>query len=310
MKNLYILLFYFSVCNLSSGQILAFDNFSYPDGPLVGNGAWAATYGSSNTIPVISGEVLIDMDGLSPSAGTNLSFSSVSGDIFYSLDFTVTDVISMVGGADRETFAYLFDATAMLAGWRARIDVVSPTASGDYSIGISTGSNAADTVWPNDLTVGVTYNAIVRYNQIEDIAELWINASSQSDPSILGTDGLTPLTMVAFGLRQSNSQINETVLVDNVLVSSSFNEILRINESIIKDFKLFPNPANRNSQSVYITSKHNGSKNVEVFNVLGEKLFTTVIQGEELNISRLTEGLYVLKITENNITITRKLVVN
>lgn len=81
-------------------------------------------------------------------------------------------------------------------------------------------------------------------------------------------------------------------------------------EQNIENLSIYPNPVNNNRQTVYITSKRNAKKQIEFFNAIGKKIYATVINGRELNISRLSTGVYFLKITENNITETRKLVVN
>lgn len=77
----------------------------------------------------------------------------------------------------------------------------------------------------------------------------------------------------------------------------------------IEGLSIYPNPVNNGRQYIYITSKRSLSKTVEFYNVLGKKIFATVLSGKELNISKLSSGVYILKITENNTTETRKLVI-
>ena len=77
----------------------------------------------------------------------------------------------------------------------------------------------------------------------------------------------------------------------------------------IEQLSIYPNPVNSNRQVIYITSKHNLTKQIEFFNAIGKKIHATIISGKELNISKLATGVYFLKITENNITETRKLVI-
>ncbi|MRX62830.1 T9SS type A sorting domain-containing protein [Maribacter luteus] len=75
----------------------------------------------------------------------------------------------------------------------------------------------------------------------------------------------------------------------------------------IPGFKLYPNPAFEDV--VYINTKKNGRKEIIVYDVFGEVVLTEKILNTQLNISRLIPGVYVLQVTENNHTITRKLVV-
>jgi len=75
----------------------------------------------------------------------------------------------------------------------------------------------------------------------------------------------------------------------------------------ISGFKLYPNPAF--DDVVYITTAKNARKEVAVYDVFGEIVLTDRILNTSLNISRLVPGVYVLQVTEDSKTITRKLVV-
>ncbi len=77
----------------------------------------------------------------------------------------------------------------------------------------------------------------------------------------------------------------------------------------IEGLSIFPNPVNNGKQYINITSKRGLTKKVEIFNVLGKLIFSEKLIGKELNISRLGTGVYILKITENGISETRKLVI-
>ena len=75
----------------------------------------------------------------------------------------------------------------------------------------------------------------------------------------------------------------------------------------LKGFKMYPNPAY--GEEVYITTASNGSKHIKVYDVFGEVVLTDRISTNTLNISRLVPGVYVLQVTEQKKTMTRKLVV-
>lgn len=75
----------------------------------------------------------------------------------------------------------------------------------------------------------------------------------------------------------------------------------------IAGFKLYPNPAY--DDIVYVTTKYNNRKKIVVYDVFGEVVLTDRISTNVLNISRLVPGVYVLQVTEDKKSITRKLVV-
>lgn len=75
----------------------------------------------------------------------------------------------------------------------------------------------------------------------------------------------------------------------------------------IEGLNIFPNPVNNGK--VYIHTKHNLTKNIEIYDVLGKKVVSQVLYGKELKIQDLNPGVYILKIKEGNLSATRKLVV-
>ncbi len=80
-------------------------------------------------------------------------------------------------------------------------------------------------------------------------------------------------------------------------------------EQGIEELSIYPNPVTNGKIFIYLTSKRNLTKKVDFFDVLGKQIFSTFITGKELNISNLSKGVYIMKITENEISETRKLVI-
>ncbi|MCF1191077.1 T9SS type A sorting domain-containing protein [Mangrovimonas sp. AS39] len=76
---------------------------------------------------------------------------------------------------------------------------------------------------------------------------------------------------------------------------------------LAENLTLYPNPASHGK--VYISSKNNKVKKIEIFNVLGKLILSTTQLGNELNISKLKAGAYIVKISEESLTVTRKLIV-
>ncbi|PRX56529.1 T9SS type A sorting domain-containing protein [Flagellimonas meridianipacifica] len=77
--------------------------------------------------------------------------------------------------------------------------------------------------------------------------------------------------------------------------------------SELQGFKMYPNPAY--GDEIYITTSSNGTKNVKIFDVFGDVVLTERISTNTLNISRLLPGVYVLQVTIQEKTMTRKLVI-
>lgn len=202
------------------GQVIVFDNFDYADGSLVPNGGWANHSGTAGDLLVNSGQVVVQ-HGV-PSEDANIGFAAVSGMIFYGIDFSVSSSGQIVG-TDNEYFAHFREGF----NFSGRLDVVTALNGGDFSVGIASDESTADAIWATDLSFGTTYRAVVGYDQDANIAQLWIDPVNSGSTSILGEDRSDPGdSVVSFALRQSDSDLNETVFVDGLVVGQTFDNVL------------------------------------------------------------------------------------
>ncbi len=77
--------------------------------------------------------------------------------------------------------------------------------------------------------------------------------------------------------------------------------------SVIEGLNLYPNPVSNGK--IYISTKNDSEKEIIIFDLLGKKVMQTLISSKELNVSSLNSGVYIIKITEDNASATRKLIV-
>ena len=75
----------------------------------------------------------------------------------------------------------------------------------------------------------------------------------------------------------------------------------------IDGLSMYPNP--NNTGMVFVSSHENLTKNIAVYNMLGKEVMKTSAE-TSFSVSGLSAGVYVVKITENVKTATRKLVIN
>jgi hypothetical protein len=209
-----------AVAGTSSAQLIAYDSFDYADGSLVGNGNWANHSGNAGDLLVSGGQAIVQHG--TPSEDANTAFASTAGDIFFGIDFTVTSS-GQISGGDNEYFAHFH--TVGTFDFRGRLDVVAAPGGGDFSVGISSSTSTAEATWASDLVFGQTYRAVVGYDQIAGVAQLWIDAALSSDTSISGLATGSGI-MDTFSLRQSDSAENETVAVDNLTIGGTFEDVV------------------------------------------------------------------------------------
>ena len=60
---------------------------------------------------------------------------------------------------------------------------------------------------------------------------------------------------------------------------------------------------------IVFSSALNAEMNVQIFDILGKQILTSKVTNNTLNVSKLNSGIYIVKITEEGKTATRKLVV-
>ncbi|TMU55448.1 MULTISPECIES: T9SS type A sorting domain-containing protein [Flagellimonas] len=87
-------------------------------------------------------------------------------------------------------------------------------------------------------------------------------------------------------------------------------ELVSVNTEQVQElqgFKMYPNPVY--GDEVYVTTATNGTKQIKIYDVFGEVVLTDRISTNTLNVSRLVPGVYVLQVTEDKKTMTRKLVI-
>ncbi|KQS46682.1 hypothetical protein ASG38_11795 [Flavobacterium sp. Leaf359] len=79
-----------------------------------------------------------------------------------------------------------------------------------------------------------------------------------------------------------------------------------ISENTIAGLKVYPNPVTNGK--LFITTVANVEKTIAIYDVLGKQVANTIAK-DYVNVSNLKDGVYIVKITEEGKTATRKLVI-
>jgi hypothetical protein len=87
--------------------------------------------------------------------------------------------------------------------------------------------------------------------------------------------------------------------LSELTLSSKFNEI--------KGFAMYPNPTSLGY--VNITSKNNAKMNVAVYDILGKQVLNKTVTNNKLDVASLTSGVYIMKVSQDNASVTKKLVI-
>ena len=195
------------------------DDFNRPDGPVVdGSGLWlpySGTFGQTQ----ISGNQLKLSESQSEDIGTELPgapFAPAGAYILYS-SFTVnfTDRPSSTGGY----FALFKDDG--ISNFRGRIFAnTAEAAPGKFRLGIANSASSPSAQWPSDLSTGVTYTVVSKYNVGTGTSTLWVDPASENTAGVTATDNPSAITVWFYAFRQSPG-IGD-ICIDDLKVGGSF----------------------------------------------------------------------------------------
>ena len=93
--------------------------------------------------------------------------------------------------------------------------------------------------------------------------------------------------------------------VDNF--SITINQVLGVKQNTIAGLNMYPNPVSKGT--LYITSNSSEAKSVSIYDVLGKQILDTKTTNGAVNVSNLKAGSYIVKITEDGKTDTKKLII-
>jgi hypothetical protein len=100
-------------------------------------------------------------------------------------------------------------------------------------------------------------------------------------------------------LTPPGAQLQSIVSLGNFTLSNSKFEISGLN--------MYPNPVTNGT--LYITSNNSNAKTVAVYDILGKQVLESKTSNNAVNVSNLKGGAYIVKITEDGNTDTRKLII-
>jgi len=78
-------------------------------------------------------------------------------------------------------------------------------------------------------------------------------------------------------------------------------------DAMVLDMRIYPNPSN--GSYVTIQTPVNGVKYVEVFDITGKRLINTTLSADTLNVSSMSSGMYLVKVTVEGQSKTSKLMI-
>jgi len=207
-------------------------------------------------------------------------------------------------------------------------------ATSKFNLGLSKSNSSTDCVWsPTEYDFGTQHLIVISYENIGDavdtnqVANLWIDPATSAKPAVTLTqsnpisavDGSTPVKIARtniYGIKllQASSSSTPTLVIDEIRVANNWGEAiggaptLGVAKMDLSSLKVYPNPVTNGK--LYISSVNPVEKQVAIYSILGQKVFDTkTTNNSEINVSKLAKGAYILKISEEGLSNTKKLII-
>lgn len=257
----------------------------------------------------------------------NLAFTEpVTTTAFASFLIKVVDNSTMTVNSQNTAPGYIMHFTRYsgedigTVGWVSRLSVRKGSSSSTFNLGIlnATGGSAGLTdlygsTTPVEYQVGTTYFVVLKCDMTGTTGKtsIWVNptVSSEATPTHSSSFGTTkPVEISSLAFRQSNNA--GSVEVDEIRLGKTWEEVvgaafLASNEANAKKTALISNTLVKDGFTL-LTKK---SANVEIYSLTGNLVKNaTVASNTNVNVSNLTKGTYIVKITEGSQVSTVKII--
>lgn len=180
-----------------------------------------------------------------------------------------------------------------------------------YQLGLTSGTSTTN----YDATlfnVGDVVCVVVGYDFVSNTLKAWFNPtlasfSDATTPNLTDTPTTPIATLGGFLLRQDAANNTPTITVDELKITTTIAGLLAIGQNNIAGLKMYPNPVSNGT--LFIETAANAERTVAIFDVLGKQVLNAKTSDNAINVAGLQTGVYIVNITEEGKTATRKLVI-
>ncbi len=120
-----------------------------------------------------------------------------------------------------------------------------------------------------------------------------------------GTFNISHWTFGGVDVLDGTGSCNGAAALSTIVPLGSYQ--LGVSQNSISGLSVYPNPVLNGN--LYITSDSNMTKSVAIYDVLGKMVAKANVTSQAMNVSNLNSGVYIVKVTEDGKTATRKLVI-
>jgi hypothetical protein len=299
-----------------------YENFDYAVGTSLASTQRWSNATSGDTVDVVSGSLTYPNYPSSANAVSYLGGGSdpftrftttTSGTVYTSFLLNVTDMASVTDLSETVIAAVTGDASGTF-----RLRLFFKKNGTQYQLGCTAATTTtAATFDATLLNTGTVVAVVIGYDFAANQLKMWLNPdfstfTSATPASITETPTVTaPATSLAnlggFLLRQADNA-TPAITFDELRIAETTTQLLSSSSfNAIAGLKIYPNPSKNGV--VFIETATNAERTIAFYNVLGKQVLNTTTSESAVNVSNLQQGVYIVKITEEGKTATRKVVI-
>jgi hypothetical protein len=287
---------------------------------------------TSSVLPAPTGNALtFDRAGLDP----QLIFAApTTGSIYASCLFMVTNLNAITAGTSGTStdvppapahifsFAYADAPAGSTTSYTAAVYLKSSTTVGKFNIGINAAPidpiAVGDIKWDLlDYDVNTPITLVIGYSYDDLISKLFINPTSNAvepTPNAATLARIGALNFNRIRLNQNSNAATPYITLDEIRVANNWGQALGGSSTLgmakvdVSKFSAYPNPVTNGK--LYISSESSSEKQVAIYSLLGQKVLETkTANNAEINVSQLAKGAYILNVTEDGKSDSKKLMI-
>jgi len=296
-----------------------YEPFDYTIGASIGSQQKWSNYNSGDDVLVVANN--LSYAGVS-TIGNSASFSgagfdcmtkftsttATEGNLFTSFLMNVSDYANVTTEGAEDYFITLTDGTS--TNFKARFFIKK--VGTQYQLGLASSGSTTSNYATNLFNVGDMVFVTLGYDFASNTLKAWLNPTiatftSSTTPDLTDTPATAITSLAGFMLRQGDAAKEPTIIVDEIKIGVNFNEVLTEKLNTIDGLTMYPNPVS--GGTLNFTSTANAAMSVQIFDLLGKEVLKSNVVNNTVNVAKLTAGVYVVKITEEGKTATRKLVI-
>ena len=321
---------------ISFGQqnLPVYDGFNYTVGSTIQSvSVWTGTTATPDDAYITTSS--LNYNGLPNSTGNSITISengfdpqlvitsqtNVGSTIYAGFILKINSILPTITDLTGTHFAGLGASSTSFTStlWFRKVLPVSPaTDITKFNLGINRGTTVGDTQWiTTEFNVNDTIYIVLGYtiDTTNSTSKIWINPttlSTEPTTTLVTNTGTNRTNIDRFYIRQETATKTPSITIDELRIALSWNDVntntnvLSTNQNQISGLQVYPNPT---KNILNITTDLNSTKNVEIYDMIGKKVLVENTQSQ-LNVSSLVTGMYIVKITEDGKTSTKRIVIN